>query len=258
MKSREDKIISKGISAIIVLAMLILTIVLIVDIDRVCSVKSNTNTFSDNQVIVNYRSLFEMNALQHKLPTAKIYLSMINMPELPQKEDIIVEEVEVPEVEVIIEEPTPVYIQKTDDGQYPVATYVWNRLREGGYSDYVCAGIMGNLMSETGGQTLSLDWQAWSGGSYYGIAQWSKKFFPEVIGKDLEGQVDFLLSNIKAEFNTFGYAYQKGFNYDKFLELTDASEAALAFAKCYERCNSAYYSVRETNAVKAYDFFVGE
>ena len=251
--------LNKKIITIIVLAMLILTIVLIVDIDRVCSVKSNTNTFSDNQVIVNYRSLFEMNALQHKLPTARTYLSMINMPELPQQEDIIVEEVPTPEVEATVkEEPvteTPVYIQEIDDGTYIVATYVWNYLKEAGFNDYVCAGIMGNLMAETGGQTLNLNWEAWSEGSYYGIAQWSKKFYPNVIGKNLTEQCDFLLDTIKYEFDTFGYAYSKGFNYDKFLELDNEKEAALAFAKCYERCNSAYYSVRESNATKAYEYF---
>ena len=42
--------------------------------------------------------------------------------------------------------------------EYPAATEVWLYLKELGYNDYVCAGIMGNLMAETGGQTLNLEW----------------------------------------------------------------------------------------------------
>ena len=41
--------------------------------------------------------------------------------------------------------------------QYPEATEVWLFMKEQGWNDYVCAGIMGNLMSETGGHTLNLN-----------------------------------------------------------------------------------------------------
>ena len=63
-----------------------------------------------------------------------------------------------------------------------------------GWNDYVCAGIMGNLMAETGGQTLDLDPKAYSSNkNYYGICQWSKKYYAEVHKKDLEFQCDFLI-----------------------------------------------------------------
>ena len=40
-------------------------------------------------------------------------------------------------------------------------------MKELGWNDYVCAGIVGNLMAEVGGQTLNIDPQL--GNSYYGI-----------------------------------------------------------------------------------------
>jgi len=69
-------------------------------------------------------------------------------------------------------------------------------------------------------------------------------------------QCEFLAKSIKPEFDVFGSNYAKGFDFNSFLELTNERDAALAFAKCYERCNSAYYSIRQDNAEKAYDYFV--
>ena len=43
---------------------------------------------------------------------------------------------------------------------------------------------------------------------------------------------------------------------DSFLAMTNERDVALAFAKCYERCSSASYTVRQNNAEKAYDYFV--
>ena len=37
--------------------------------------------------------------------------------------------------------------------------------------------------------------------------------------------------------------------------MEDETEAAIAFAKCYERCSSVSYEVRKTNATKAYNYF---
>ena len=140
--------------------------------------------------------------------------------------------------------------------EYPYATYVWLYLKDLGYNDYVCAGILGNIMAEVGGGTLEIQYWLYGGKIHYGMCQWNKNYYPEVVGKDLPTQCSFLSGNIKTEFNTFGSKYQSGFNYDKFLSLKDYEQAALAFAKCYERCNSAYYKVRQKNAKIAYDYFV--
>lgn len=142
--------------------------------------------------------------------------------------------------------------QKT--AEYPAATQIWKYMKNLGWNDYVCAGIMGNLMAEVGGQTLNLRYTA-SSSDYYGMCQWNKAY-SAVWGADLNGQCDFLRDTIKYEFDTYGFKYQKGFNFNSFLNMTNAQQAALAFAKAYERCGSGSYSIRQQNATKAYNYFV--
>ena len=139
--------------------------------------------------------------------------------------------------------------------EYPAATQIWRYMKTQGWNDYVCAGIMGNLMAEVGGQTLDIRYTLSSSG-YYGMCQWSRGY-SQVWGAGLETQCDFLRDTIKYEFDTYGFKYQKGFNFNSFLNMTDAQQAALAFAKSYERCSSRSYGVRQKNALKAYNYFVG-
>ena len=147
----------------------------------------------------------------------------------------------------------PDYMVKAQE--YPVATEIWLYLKGVcGYNDYVCAGIMGNLMAEVGGHTLDIQYWLTSPGGYYGMCQWGPGY-KEVYGKDLAGQCDFLRDTIKYEMDTYGNKYEKDFNYKKFINLNNEKKAALAFAKCYERCNFAYYSIRQENATIAYNYF---
>lgn len=143
---------------------------------------------------------------------------------------------------------------KMKESEYPSATYIWSYFKDLGYSDYVCAGIMGNLMAEVGGQTLALQYKA-QGNGYYGMCQWNKAY-KDVWGASLEEQCAFLQATIKYEIDTYGYAYKKGFNYESFLALTDCQQVALVFAKCYERCGSGSHKVRKNNAIAAYNYFV--
>lgn len=138
--------------------------------------------------------------------------------------------------------------------EYPAATQIWRYMKNLGWNDYVCAGIMGNLMTEVGGQTLNIRYTASSSG-YYGMCQWNRAY-SKVWGANLETQCNFLRDTIKYEIDTYGFNYQKGFNFNSFLNMTDAQQAALAFAKAYERCGSASYGVRQNNALKAYNYFV--
>jgi len=134
--------------------------------------------------------------------------------------------------------------------KYPIATNIWIQLKAHGYNDYVCAGILGNVMAEVGGQTLNIQEKTWSSNpDYYGICQWRIKYYPGVNGLDLNGQIDYLLGNIEKVFATYG-------NYEEFIKLEDEKEAALTFAEVYERCGSASYNVRQTNATKALETFV--
>lgn len=140
--------------------------------------------------------------------------------------------------------------------QYPAATTVWLYLKDMGYNDYVCAGILGNLMAEVGGQTLNINPLRNTGNGYYGMCQWSTKYYPKVVGKDLNGQLDFLKSNIKTIINKYGKNYESGFDYADFKKLKNEKEVALAFAACYERCASYTYVQRQKNATVAYNYFV--
>lgn len=140
--------------------------------------------------------------------------------------------------------------------EYPIATEIWLFLQEQGYNDYVCAGIVGNMMAEAGGQTLNIQPIIYnSSENYYGICQWSKKYYPSVQGTDLKTQLEFLISNIEYEINTYGRLYKSNFKFHNFLNLTNEKDVALAFAKSYERCNSKYYNVRQDNATKALAYF---
>lgn len=146
--------------------------------------------------------------------------------------------------------------EASNSGSYAEATQVWNYMKSFGWSDAVCAGIMGNIMAEVGGQTLNINPYS-SSSSYYGMCQWSKRYYPQIIGGSLEDQCDFLRDTIRKEINTYGSNYASGMNYEKFLQLDDPQDVALCFAKAYERCGSGSYGVRQSNAVKAYQYFVG-
>lgn len=139
--------------------------------------------------------------------------------------------------------------------EYPAATYIWTYLKDLGYNDQICAGILGNIMTECGGQTLDIQWYLESK-SYYGICQWAKKYASLAAGASLKEQCDYLRDTIKDEIDTFGYCYQKNFSYNEFLQLTDIGQATLAFAKTYERCSSNGYKARQINAINAYNYFI--
>ena len=135
------------------------------------------------------------------------------------------------------------------DGNYDQAREVWNYLRDLGLNEYVCAGILGNIMAEVGGQTLDISrWPIYSKNGYYGICQWAgnrKTRLLNDFGTTLDDQIRFLsveLFEVIPKENSF-YSMQ------------DEKEAALYFAKYYERCGSGSYNVRQTNATKALQYF---
>lgn len=141
--------------------------------------------------------------------------------------------------------------------EYPAATAVWLYMKNLGWNDYVCAGIMGNMMSECGGQTLALQPNIYNpSGNYYGLCQWSRKYYPSVIGTSLETQMNFLASTIEPQMNTYGSRYKSGFNYNQFLQLNSTAAATEAFTKCYERAGMSSLGKRQSNAAIAYNYFV--
>ena len=144
--------------------------------------------------------------------------------------------------------------------QYPTATIAWIYMTEElGWSDVVAAGIMGNMMSECGGQTLALDWDD-NGSSGYGLIQWigsrrtsiKEKYgeFPTVVE-----QIEFVKDEL---YGTNGVEQQVSDQQrELILNATSPEQCAAYFAKWFERPASSDYSRRQTNAANAYAYFCG-
>ena len=142
-------------------------------------------------------------------------------------------------------------VNKEYDSKYSQAVTVWNYLKAIGLNDYVAAGIIGNIMAEVGGHTLDFSgYSTVETANYFGMCQWAggrKERLLRDFGTSIEDQCRFLGVELYEEI-------PKG---SSFYTLQDEKEAALYFAKYYERCDSNYYSVRQDNATKAYQYFVG-
>ena len=140
--------------------------------------------------------------------------------------------------------------------EYPNASYIWLYLQAQGYNEYVCAGILGNMMTESGGQSFKIQPDIKdSTNNFYGICQWNKKYYPTVWDASLESQCEFLINNIESEFAVFGKNYKKDFSFQDFLKIENEREAAKCFALVYERCGKQGYRKRQDNAEKAYSYF---
>lgn len=128
-----------------------------------------------------------------------------------------------------------------------------------GFTAEATAGILGNMMIETSGGVLDLKPNIYSKSrNYYGLCQWSKQYYPEAHGLSFSQQLDYLLETMPREFKTFGWLYKEGFNFEDFIQMNNPEEAALAFAKVYERCGPASHSLRKQAAKKAYNYFTLE
>ena len=139
--------------------------------------------------------------------------------------------------------------------KYPAATFIWYYMKYQGWSDYVCAGIMGNIMQEVGGRTLNINYM--HSNAYYGICCWKKVYHPGVVDKDLEGQCEYLVATVANALNYGGYLYQDGYTFEDFLAAESVEEAAAAFMIVYERPGHTDPTKRVQNGVKAYEYFVG-
>lgn len=149
----------------------------------------------------------------------------------------------------LIENAVSEYTTKEQRSRYPVASLVWELLRQNGLSEYVAAGIIGNMMAECGGQTLDLQPYIYASG-FYGLCMWSLTYFPQIDGQDVHGQISVLMDTIKPNMEEAGYTY------DSFLALTDARQAARWFSYGYER-PAVWAEQRADNAEAALAYFGG-
>lgn len=133
--------------------------------------------------------------------------------------------------------------------RYPVASLVWELLREYGLSEYVAAGILGNMMAECGGHSLDLQPYIYADG-FYGLCMWSLAYFPQIDGQDVHGQIEILMDTIKPNMESFG------FKWSEFLALTDVRTTARWFSDGYER-PAVWATKRADNAEAALRYFGG-
>ena len=149
---------------------------------------------------------------------------------------------------------TPVEAQQH---KHYYATKTYEYLTERNFSSSAACGIIGNMMIETSGGTLDLKPYVYSpSGNFYGLCQWSIKYYSGAKDLPFEYQLDYLLGTLTWEFNTFGWLYREGFTLEDFIALNNPEEAALIFAKVYERCGPSSYDLRKEAALKAYKHFV--
>ena len=145
--------------------------------------------------------------------------------------------------------------------EYPVATQVWLYMKnELGYSDIVCAGIMGNMMAECGGcWTSDLDWDVHSS-SGFGMIQWlggRKQQLFSIYGENpsIEDQLNFMHNEL---YGTNGVTWQvQQWQLDKIMNASSPEECAFAFATYFERCGEGHRAPRRGYAKRAYEYFVG-
>lgn len=140
--------------------------------------------------------------------------------------------------------------------EYYYATKVWEYFRQCGFSNETTCAIIGNMMIETSDGSLGISPIIYSPDrNYYGLCQWSQKYYPETKNMSFEDQLLYLLESMPYEFNAFGKKYKSGFKYEDFFKMTNVKEAALAFAKAYERCGPASHKMRQEAAELAYEYF---
>jgi hypothetical protein len=145
--------------------------------------------------------------------------------------------------------------------EFPIATQVWLYMKnEFGWSDIVCAGIMGNLMAECGGcWTDDLDWQD-DGNRSFGLVQWTSGRRAALFAKygtlpSVTEQLDFMRDEM---YGTNGVTKQlfKEEYLDAIMNATTPEDCAYAFAQYFERCNERHWAPRRGYARTAYEYFV--
>lgn len=142
--------------------------------------------------------------------------------------------------------------------QYPIATEVWLQMKSYGWSDAACAGIMGNFMRETAGDTLYIKSDVHNGSkSHYGLCQWSKRYYPGIQPTaewtpSAAEQVEYLRYTINHQREL---RFHYGFDEAYLINATDCREVARIFCNNYERPGEST-ARRENNAEKAWRHFV--
>lgn len=145
------------------------------------------------------------------------------------------------------------------EGEYPEARLIWNTIKSWGYSDNVVAGIIGNMMAEVGGGTLTglSNWH--TDGCGYGLIQWTsgrQRLLKQLYGArpNIEQQLQFIKNELTGQNGVNRQVTEA--QYNELLNASSPEAAAMTFARYYERCSSSYRAKRQSFARTAYNYFV--
>lgn len=144
--------------------------------------------------------------------------------------------------------------------EYPAATEAWLIMSEEfGWSDAVCAGIIGNLMAECGGcWTQDLDWQI-NTKHGMGMVQWiggRRNQLVALYGENptVKDQMMFMRDELYGLNGVTKQVTESQLN--EIMNASSPEECAYAFAAYYERCASQHRAPRKGYARTAYEYFV--
>lgn len=144
--------------------------------------------------------------------------------------------------------------------EYPAATEAWLIMSEEfGWSDAVCAGIIGNLMAECGGcWTQDLDWQI-NTKHGMGMVQWiggRRNQLVALYGENptVRDQMMFMRDELYGLNGVTKQVTESQLN--EIMNASSPEECAYAFASYYERCASQHRAPRKRYARTAYEYFV--
>lgn len=247
----------KTVIAIVMLASIVVSITSLISARHYKSLyKAEKQISQENQEkVTEFESTYQPMVDENELLTKTIRDLQTQIAEVTQQNESLQSEVNALTIRnenLAAQKSQEVTITGSKDTGYSQATVIWNKLKSVGLNDYVCSGIIGNIMSEVGGQTLDISkWPQYSKNNYYGICQWSgtrKTRLLNNFGTSLEAQANFLVTEL----------FEVIPKNNSFYNMQDEKEAALYFAKYYERCSSKYYSVRQNNATKALNYFTGK
>ena len=157
-----------------------------------------------------------------------------------------------------IEEEEAVWAAKLEE--YPEATKIWRIMKdEFGWSDIVCAGIMGNMMAEVAGGTIEYlsRWDMDEPGGL-GLIQWIGQRRIDIRAKygnmpTIEQQLYFMRDEM---FGPDGVRKQvTDSQLNAIMNGETPEEVAYNFARYFERCASYSYNCRKGYARIAYNYF---
>lgn len=142
--------------------------------------------------------------------------------------------------------------------QYPVATRIWRYMKDNfGWSDAVCAGIIGNILAEAGGgYTMQIPTKIATSGPY-GLCQWlggRKNYLVKKYGyhATVEQQLEFMYDEL---YGTDGVRKQvSNSKREQILNAETPEDAAMKFCRWFERPGGKGL-IRKSYARKVYNYF---